>query len=325
MSIFYPGVFLCVSIACVSVFLSLFLPLGSVVIAIFMGIILRNSFGLNLVLNTGVNFCEKYCLPFAIALMGVNLNFFVLKQLGVRSVVLIVFSIIMTIGFALIVGRFFGFNRRLSLLLGIGSSICGSSAIAATESIIGAAEEDVGVSITIVNLLGTFGIFIMPFIAKILLHFSDLRAGVLIGNTLQAVGQVVAAGFSISNKAGQTATIIKMARILMLLPVIFILIAFNKNKYAKNRNHRRSVPFFIIGFVFFSLLATFHFIPRVVVSAVSHLSHFLLVVAMAAIGLKLTMKNLILEGRYVFIAGAMIFLSQILVSCFMIFSLFRHV
>ena len=106
-------------------------------------------------------------------------------------------------------------NKKTSLLLGVGNAVCGSSAIAAVSPVIKAEESDTGISIGVVNFLGTIGIFILPALAIKVLHFADLQASTLIGGSLQAVGQVVAAGFSVSDNVGEIATIIKMARIAM--------------------------------------------------------------------------------------------------------------
>ncbi len=109
-----------------------------------------------------------------------------------------------------------------------------------TEKIIGAEEEDVGLSVAIVNFLGTIGVFLLPLIAKFILHLSDINAGILIGNTLQAVGQVVASGFSINVSSGQVATIVKMTRVLMLLPITLIL-AFMFFKKINQKRRKKAI------------------------------------------------------------------------------------
>lgn len=323
------GIVLCISVGSIAVFLSSYIPIGAVAISIILGITVGNISKLNKIFDGGISFSEKKLLSLAIALMGVNLDFLILKDIGLKSIILVISALIVTISSSIILGKLFKFDKKFALLLGIGNGVCGSSAIAATEQIIGANEEEVGLSIAIVNFLGTIGIFLIPFIAKFILHFSDINSGLMVGNTLQAVGQVVAAGFSISDSAGQIATIIKMTRILMLLPLVFILIFIfsNKNKYKykyKNRNgndkvKKPMVPLFIIGFALFSLLPNFNLIPKEQVKNIANISHYLLVIAMAGVGLKIKFQSIVRDGKSALAIGGLIFLIQIWFSALMIY------
>ena len=314
------GVGLCAVMAVTAIFISSYIPIGSVTIAIILGIIIGNGARLNKALETGINYSGKQILSVAIALMGVKLNFQILKELGLKSILLVIVALVVTIFTSIILSEIFKFDKKFALLLGIGNGVCGSSAIAATEQIIGANEEEVGLSVAIVNFLGTIGIFIVPFIATILLKFSDLKSGILVGNTLQAVGQVVAAGFSISDSAGQISTIIKMTRILMLFPLIIILIpTFAKqNKLEKSKIKKPKIPLFIIGFVLFSLLATFNVLPKNQIKILGTISNYLLVVAMTGIGLKITIKSILKDGKKSLTIGGSIFMTQILFSSIMV-------
>ena len=231
-----------------------------------------------------------------------------------------------TISTSLFFGKLFKFKRKFALLLGIGNAVCGSSAIATTEKIIGSEDEEVGLSVAIVNFLGTIGIFLLPFIGTVILHFSKLKTGILIGNTLQAVGQVVAAGFSVSDISGQTATIVKMTRILMLTPLIIILIlAFSKNKKSNTeiKTKKNNIPIFIIGFALFSLIPTFGLLPESIIKIISKISHYSLIIAMAGIGMKITFKSIAKDGKTALIIGSLTFLMQIIFSSTMILLLFK--
>ena len=317
------GILFCVLIAIAALFLSSYIPIGAVAIAIILGIIIGNLFKPASRFNKGINFSEKHILSLAIALMGVNLNFLVLKELGVKSIFIIVVAMFITISSSLLLAKIFKFDKKFALLLGIGNGICGSSAIAATEQIIGSRKEDVGLSVAIVNFLGTIGIFLLPFIASIILSFTDVNAGLLIGNTLQAVGQVVASGFSISNISGQTATIVKMTRILLLTPVVFILIfVFSNKKKVNGKKGKIKIPLFVIGFVLFSLVPTFKLLPNAYVNAIGKLSHYLLIIAMAGIGLKITFGSILKDGKSALLIGVLIFTIQIVFSSVVIYLFF---
>ena len=312
------GIALCILIGIVAVFLAAYIPVGAVVIAILIGIVVGNLFKLDTRFQKGITFSEKQLLSFAVALMGVNLNFLILEKLGIKSIFILMAIVLTAILSSLLFAKICKLDKKFALLLGIGNSICGSSAIAATEQIIGAKQEEVGLSIAIVNFLGTLGIFVLPFIGSIFLKFSEINSGILIGSTLQAVGQVVAAGFSVSNLSGQTATIVKMARILMLTPVVFTLMFIflkkNKNNPQQKNSKNARVPLFIIGFVLFSLIPTFDLLPENYIHIISRVSHYSLIVAMAAIGLRITFSTILKDGKSALLVGSLIFVVQIVLS-----------
>jgi uncharacterized integral membrane protein (TIGR00698 family) len=323
------GIVFSVLIALAALWWADYIPLGAVALAIVLGILLGNLTPINRYGHTGITFSEKHLLSIAIALMGVNLDFGVLQRLGWQSIVLVVMAMGVTIGSAILLGRVFGLDRRFAMLLGIGNGVCGSSAIVATEQVIGARKEDVALSIAIVNFLGTIGIFLLPFVSVTLLHFGDINSGILSGNTLQAVGQVIAAGFSISDTAGQTATLVKMTRILMLFPLLMVLIYTAAHSRQRNSSvdlehiDRPAFPIFIVGFVLTALIASLHVLPEDTIHLLSRTSHYLLITAMAAIGLKITFKTILQHGRLALGIGSMIFAVQILFSGVAIMIFFR--
>lgn len=319
---YFCGVFLCIGIALLSFVVSKQIPIGSVAIAIVLGIIIGNSTKFWKKAQKGITFSEKHILSFAIALLGINLDYKILASLGYKTILIIISAIIVTISSSILFAKIFKFKQKFALLLGIGNGVCGSSAIAATEKIIGADEEEVGLSVAVVNFLGTVGIFLLPFIAKIILHFTDLNSGILIGNTLQAVGQVVAAGFSLNDSTGQTATIVKMTRILMLTPIIFILIFIFSTKTNKKSisatTAKIKIPIFIIGFILFSLIPTVGLLSQENIKIISKIGHYSLMTAMAGIGLKISFGSIVKDGLSVVLIGGLIFLTQILFSSFLI-------
>jgi uncharacterized integral membrane protein (TIGR00698 family) len=297
-------------------------PLGAVTVAIILGIAVGNISSLGSSLGKGIDFTERRFLPFAIALMGVNLNFLILRELGVKSILIIVAGIAVTLLSAIGLARIFNFDSKFALLLGIGNGVCGSSAIVATEQIIGAKKEDVGLSIAIVNFLGTIGIAILPIISSVFLELNSINSGLLIGNTLQAIGQVVAAGFSIDEIAGQTATIVKMGRILMLTPLIFTLILiFSRKKVAPaegEKTKKIGIPLFIVGFTVLSLVPTFGLLSENSIQLISEVGRYALIIAMAAIGLKISFASILKDGKKALLIGSLIFLVQIVFSSSMV-------
>lgn len=313
------GLILAIIISIISIYLSTFVAIGSVAIAIVVAAIFANVVTLPHKFDSGINFGEKTLLAYAIALMGINLDFSVLQSLGLNAIFIIIIALALTLLFSLFLAKVFNFDKRFSLMLGIGNGICGSAAIAATKNIIKLNQQHTALSIAIVNFLGTIGIFALPAIGA-LFAFDDVKIGVLIGNTLQAVGHVVASGFAVNETVGQSATLVKMGRVLLLTPVVIILIfvmAKKSNSSSKSISILQ-VPPFIIGFIGFSIIASFQILPENIVHLISLASKYLLLVAMAAIGLKISFHQIKNHGGKALLIGTYIFIFQIVLSSVLI-------
>ena len=319
-----PGLLLTSLIALLSFYFSSFIPIGSVAIAILMGISINNTF-LNQteVFKTGISFSEKQLLSLAIILLGASLNFNKVILIPISNVIFIICIISISLLLCYLLGKIFGLNKNLSILLGIGNGVCGSSAIAGASKILDADKNDIGVSIAIINTLGAISIFILPYILiNFFPHFTNEQSGFLIGSTVQAVGQVTATGFIINQEVGEYATFIKMIRIIMLGPILLFLSFLIQNKSKNNQAGLFNIPYFITGFVVFSLLVTFNFIPENLLLIIQKLSKILLVIAMAGIGLNISFRNIFKFGSKSFAIAAlafsfqMIFTFMIVILCF---------
>jgi len=324
-----PGIFFCVIIALIAFFLDPFLPLGAVVLAIIFGVLFGNVLEklqnkrqihkFSKTIKNGVSYSERTILSVAIALMGVKLNFFVLQELGMSTFFLVVSGMILTISSSFFLGKyFFKMSPKLALLIGIGNGVCGNSAIAATERILESKEEEVGISIAIINFLGTIGIFLIPILAGLVFHLSEISSGILAGNTLQAVGHALAAGSAIGEIAEQTATIVKMSRIVMLIPLVFVLVFLaprifpeNAKKDTRKTQKKLPIPLFIIGFVLTASIPTFSLLSVENIQIIGNISHFLVIIAMAGIGLKIRFQDVQKEGRLALLLGSIVFAIQI--------------
>lgn len=315
------GLILCLAISLVAIFLSNYLIIGSVAIAIIIGAIIGNSFNLDKRYDSGITFGEKNLLAVAISLIGINLDFSVLMQLGLQTIFLIVITLISTIIFGIYIAKQSNFDKKFATILSIGNAVCGSAAIAATKDIVKLDKEKSALAIAIINLLGTVGLFILPIIG-VLLGLSDVQIGVLIGNTLQSVGHAVAAGFSVNEIAGQSATITKMGRILLLTPIIIWLIYYVSKENSKQHDNSVKktvqIPTFIIGFLFFSILATSGILSQDLKNIISWLSDFILLIAMSAIGIKISLKAIKQNGWEAFKLAGYIFKFQIILSVLLI-------
>jgi uncharacterized integral membrane protein (TIGR00698 family) len=324
------GIGLSACIALLDFFIGVYIALGAAVLAILFGMVVSNTLKLPHKYNSGITYSEKTILAFSVATMGIELNFSIFLNLGFGTIVLMILSIAVTIFSAIIISKIFNIEKNLGLLLGIGNGICGSSAIGATKNIFKANDVQVGISVAVINFLGTVGMFGLPLLA-IALGFNQIESGILIGNTLQAVGQAVAGGFAVGDISGQNATVVKMGRVLLLTPVIIILMLMFKEQKSNldqtsNRsknNILKSIPLFIVFFLLFSSIATMEILPEHIVKIISQISHFSLLVALSAVGLRITFSNIKENGKNALIIGSLVFAVQILFTVCFIFLFLR--
>lgn len=311
MKSYFKGITLSITIAFIAWLCAFIIPIGSVAIAIILGVVIGNTIKFDGSYSMGITYAEKTLLAYAIALMGINLDFSVLAALGLKTIVIVILGMVVTIYSSVLLGRFFGIDKKFALLLGIGNGVCGASAISASAPVVKADKNSIGISIAIVNLLGTFGIFLVPFIA-FSFGLNEIDAGILVGNTLQAVGQVTAGGFSISHDAGVSATAVKMGRVLLLTPLIFILIYMFQVKSSDENTKGAKVPGFIIVFVLMSLISSFGLVNESIKSIIANTSHILLIISMAAIGLKIHFNSIKSDGKVALKLASIVFIIQII-------------
>lgn len=304
--------------------------INATILAIVFGFLIANYKPIPNKYHSGIGYSEKTILAFSIATMGISLDFSVLLELGIGTLILMICTIFISIFLSIYFGRLLKIKSTLALLLGIGNGICGASAIGATKNIIKAKDDEAGISIAVVNFLGTIGMFLVPLIA-IAFGFNEIESGILIGNTLQAVGQAVAGGFAISDVAGQNATVVKMGRVLLLTPIIIILIIIYrdekecsqvKNNYIYKINFLKHIPLFVWFFLFFTMMATFKILPIFIENFILNLSHYALLVAMAGIGLKISFASIKQNGKQAVALGSIIFFIQIVFTASFIYIFF---
>jgi len=321
--LYAKGLFASIAVAIVAIIITEFISFSTATVAIILGMIVGNKFyntfhAEDSRFKSGVKWAEKDLLMFAIALMGINLNFTMLANLGLQTILIIVLGMIFTIFAGLFLGKLFSLNPKLSLMIGIGNGVCGSSAIAATSGISKVQSSDIGISIALVNLMGTIGIFLAPALSH-LLGFNDIQAGVFTGNTLQAVGQAVAAGFSVSDEAGHYATVVKMGRVLLLVPLVLILIYIARKEVLNSdeeiaKKVKVKVPSFILWFIFFSLVASLGLLPKEIETLISTVSYYITLIAMSAIGLMIHFGTIVKSAGTAFRVSSLLFALQLIFS-----------
>ena len=315
----FPGIFFISIIVTTSIVISSYVLIGSVAIAIIIGMLIKQFFPINETFNDGIKFSEKTLLSIAIILLGSTLDINILNSIDFKTIGLIVALICSSILLSLILGKLLKLSNKLSLLLGVGNGICGSSAIAGASQVVDADENDIGISIAIINILGAIGIFIVPFMIGLFFKGDFYDQGIIIGSTIQAVGQVTAAGFIMGDKVGEVAMLIKMIRILMLGPVLIVLSLLYKQKNRKvNNNSVFSIPLFIIGFFVLFIMTNYHLIPDSLLTYLKIISKYCLLFAMAAIGLNVSVKEIFKTGYKAVLVSSITFMIQIILVIYIL-------
>ena len=304
---YLPGILLSFGIAAVSIFLGGLLPLiGSSVLAIVFGIVLNNSMKLPAVFQEGLSYSGKKLLQYSIIFLGFSMSIGQVSETGISSLRISLITILIAFLAAYLAGRFFKMNRVLTILIGFGTAICGGSAIAAASPILEADEEEIALSISTIFFFNILAVFIFPFLGH-LLQMSDAFFGTWAGTAINDTSSVVAAGYTYSPSAGDLATIVKLSRALMIVPACLLFAAYRyiKSKQsAQKTNLKQIFPWFIAWFVLASLISSLGFLPAAVIPYTKFISQWLMAMALAAIGAKVSFKQFKQAGAAPLLTGA---------------------
>ncbi|MFU1479674.1 YeiH family protein [Roseovarius sp. C7] len=249
----------------------------------------------------GIEFTARTVLRFGIALLGARISVELMIGLGAQMVAVVVAAVVLTILFGLLGARLLKRGWRFGLLTGGSVAICGASAAMAISAVLPKnehSERNLIFTVLSVTVLSTLAMIVYP----ILTEFFDLDylvAGVFLGGTIHDVAQVVGAGFSVSDKTGEIATLVKLIRVAMLAPVVLI-ISLAVRHYAttseSDGNRPPVLPFFVISFLIFAALNSLGVIPQAVIETMSGLSRWALLVSIAAVGMKTSLKRILDVG-----------------------------
>jgi uncharacterized integral membrane protein (TIGR00698 family) len=272
------------------------------VVAILIGMCIRTWRGERPAQEPGVRFVAKDVLEFAVCILGATMDVPRLFASGPMLAAGIIALVVGALAIGYAIGRLAGLSTNLAVLVACGNAICGNSAIAAVAPVIGADRKDVAASIALTAVLGVAVVLGLPLL-RIPLHYSEYQYGVLAGLTVYAVPQVLAAAFAVSPLSGQVATAVKLARVLMLGPVVMFFALRGKKKGANTRRSRL-VPWFVIGFAVLATLRSLHFIPDVFAADAKLIAGWLTIAAMAALGLSVDMRSVRSVGARVVMAVA---------------------
>lgn len=300
-----------------------FINIGAIPFAIIIGMLVNNIFNIKSHAKKEISFMEKNFLNLAIVLMGAGFNLTLLKFINFKSFFLIFSIILFAIICAYVLGNFLKISNSLALLVGVGNGICGSSAIASISSVIKCKKEHIGLSITAINFLGTISIFLFPLFFEIVSKNINYNLqGLLIGSTVQALGQVTAAGYLIDEKVGEISVFIKMIRILFLGPILLVFAAFFSNKASNKTNSIIfQIPYFIFGFIFFIIISNLNILSQHILESIILMSKYLLLAAMVCTGLNLSFSTILEDGREVFTLATITYCLQLTFAYLLIYFL----
>ena len=269
----------------------------------------------------GIKFTSKKVLKFAIVLLGASLNIRTVLTVGRFSLTVMLFTLATCFGLGALIGKALGLNWKTSSLINAGTGICGGSAIAAIAPVIEADDMDIAYGMSATFLFDTVMIVVFPLLGR-WLGLSDAAFGLWAGTAVNDTSSVVATGYAFSEAAGDFATMVKLTRTLAIIPAVLVFAAINlhlKKKESAQANGvkvsiRSIFPWFILAFLAMSLLTSLGLLPAGLVSGLKTISKFLMVAALAAIGLNTNFRSLCRSGAKPMLHGFIISTLVVLVA-----------
>lgn len=299
----WAGLLLCIGISVPAWLLGKLLPVvGGPVFAILAGMVLTLFLKKKDRLQPGVTFTSKKILQAAVVLLGFGMNLSVVLKTGTQSLPIILSTISISLIIAFVLHKALKIPAKISTLVGVGSSICGGSAIAATAPVIDADDEEIAQSISVIFLFNIIAALIFPTLGG-LLGLSNEGFGIFAGTAINDTSSVTAAaaawdGMHLSNTL-EAATIVKLTRTLAIIPITLVLafVRTRKERGSGNKVQLKKIfPFFVLFFILASVITTVFQLPAMVTDPIKELSKFLIIMAMAAIGLNTNVVKLVKTG-----------------------------
>ncbi|MTI96256.1 MAG: putative sulfate exporter family transporter [Firmicutes bacterium] len=294
------------------------LELEALTIGIILGIILAGTVKLPETLRPGLNWSQKYLLAAGVVLLGFRLNLQALSEAGIRVLLLVLIFVPLVILAGVLIGKLTGTDTKVATMLGLGTAICGSSAVAALAPTLDADEEDTVLAVSVVSILGAAGLLIYS-AAAVGYQGSDTGFGVWSGLTLHNVAHAIGAAFARSELAGEIGTVVKLARVAMLAIIAPLLGVMFKSQKA---GAKAGIPNYVLLFVAAAILGSMLPLSGVVTDVVSDISSTLITMAMIAMGLAVNFGTIRAKGGRALLAGTTLFAGASLVAFWLTIQLF---
>lgn len=297
---FLPGLALTGGVAALAYALRL-IPgvdkLSPVILAILIGAAIHNSLGVIPATAEGVNFSLRRILRFSIVLIGLQITAQQAAEVGFSGLAIIATGLLATLAATMVVGRLMGVRPGLALLIGVGTSICGASAIVAAKAATAGEDDDAAYAVAGVTLFGTIVMFLYPAL-KDVLHLSDSAYGLWAGATVHEVAQAVFASSQGGHESLYIGTIAKLTRVAMMAPVIILLgeLSVRFGFAGEGKRGKPPFPWFLVGFLGMAALNSLIVIPAEAAAPIRAATTFLLSMAMAAMGLHTNLRQVFSAG-----------------------------
>lgn len=288
------GIMMTLVIAMVATILGSEFPvIGGAIFAIIIGIIINNIILIPKKYEAGIKYSSKKILHYSIIVLGFTLSFLSIGAIGWKSLPIIIITLLVAFITVFLLMKIFKINEHLSILIGVGTAICGGSAIAATSPVIKAKESEVAFAISTIFLFNLIAVFVFPPLGHVL-NMGQTAFGYFGGTAINDTSSVIAATSNYGNTALETGAVVKLTRTLMIIPVVlfFTYRTIRKEKAKQTDTSIAKIfPWFIVWFIVASLISTvFNFSPTVI-HVFQQISLFLITMAMAGIGLSVDFKQ----------------------------------
>lgn len=304
-----PGLVLCIAIAIPATWLGQHFPIiGGPIFAIAIGVLIALRLPNRARYNSGVSFASKKILQLAVILLGFGMNLVDILDKGVQSLPIIITTITTSFIIAFIMFKVLKTPAKTTTLIGVGSAICGGSAIAATAPVINADDDEIAQAISVIFFFNVLAAIIFPTLGG-MLGLSNSGFGIFAGTAVNDTSSVIATATAWDGLYGSntlaSATIIKLTRTLAIIPItIFLAFYQSKNTQQANKVKMHKVfPFFILFFVLASVITTVFTLPADVVAPFKEASKFFIIMAMAAIGINTNIVKLVTSGKKPLLIG----------------------
>lgn len=293
-----PGLGLSLTVALAAYLLGNLVPLvGGPVFGILLGLLISSVRKPGATFKPGLQMAGKQVLQLAIILMGFGLSIGQVVKTGSDSLAVMLTTMAVCLGGALLLGRLFGVNFNLTALVGAGTGICGASAIAAVSPVVQAEESEVAYALSTVFAFNIVAVLLFPALGH-LLGFSQQAFGLWAGTAINDTSSVVAAAYAYGKEAGDYATIVKLARSTMIIPIVLGLSAVMTMRVKNKASVKwtKLIPWFILWFLGAALLRSVGVVPDAAAKFLPQAAKFLIIVALAAVGLNSDIKAVARTG-----------------------------
>jgi uncharacterized integral membrane protein (TIGR00698 family) len=290
------------------------LQISPLIIGIVLGMIYANTLRHHIPQEwlVGIQFCAKTLLRVAIVFYGFRITFSELVDVGIEGLIVSIIMVATTFLLGAYVGiKYFKMDRDLAYLTASGSSVCGAAAVLATEPITKSQSHKSAIAISTVVLFGTIGMFLYPALYKLGIFDLDAKSmGIYVGATIHEVAQVVAVGGVVGGDGANSAVLVKMTRVVLIVPLLLLLGLYIKRaveaKDSSSKKDRVSVPWFVLGFVAMIVVNSILDAPKDLVESINYIDTFMLTMAMSALGMGTYIEKFKTSGAApVYVAGIM--------------------